>query len=195
MTITDGRKRNLIAVVVAASILTVGAVAAAVMTGAISRLSPVAAPEQSTVTSSAPAGPTTSIRKHTPVKAPVRPAEVASVAVLPPPCANCGVVDSIDNFTEKGDASGGGAVAGGLIGGILGHQIGKGRGKDLATLAGTVGGAIAGHEMEKNANKVTRYRVGVRMTDGTRELLTLNTSPTVAVGDRVRVVNGEPVRD
>ncbi|MCR4331703.1 MAG: hypothetical protein NUV34_03210, partial [Sulfuricaulis sp.] len=51
-------------------------------------------------------------------------------------CRECGTVESIESFSEKGQASGGGAVAGGVIGGIIGNQIGRGRGKDLATVAG-----------------------------------------------------------
>lgn len=194
MTGQEGSKKKL-AVIVAAAVFTVGAVAAAVITGIIPRTSSIPPQQEAAISEPAQTGNTTAIRKHSPAKTRAQATPTARAPVAPPPCANCGVIESIESFTEKGSASGGGAVAGGLIGGILGHQVGKGRGKDLATVAGAVGGAIAGHEMEKNANKVTGYRVGVRMNDGTRELLTLSAPPSVAVGDRVRVVNGEPVRD
>ncbi|MDO8683851.1 MAG: glycine zipper 2TM domain-containing protein, partial [Armatimonadota bacterium] len=115
--------------------------------------------------------------------------------VVPAVCRDCGVVESIETFTEKGQASGGGAVAGGVIGGVIGHQIGKGRGKDLATVAGAVGGAIAGHEIEKNVNKVTRYRIALRMDDGTRQELTLDAANGVNVGDKVKIVGGTLVRN
>ena len=115
--------------------------------------------------------------------------------VVPAVCRDCGVIESIESFTEKGQASGGGAVAGGVIGGVIGHQIGQGRGKDLATVAGAVGGAFAGHEIEKNANKVTRYRIGVRMEDGTRQVFTLDAANGVAAGDKVKIVNGTLVRN
>jgi hypothetical protein len=35
----------------------------------------------------------------------------------------------------------------------------------------------------------------VRMSDGTLAQLTLDAAPSLAVGDRVRIVNGELVRD
>ena len=110
-------------------------------------------------------------------------------------CHECGTVESIESFTEKGQASGGGAVAGGVVGAIVGHQIGKGRGKDLATVAGAVGGAIAGNEIEKNVKKVTRYRITLRMDDGTSQQLTLDAANGVAVGDKVRIVDGTLVRN
>ena len=113
----------------------------------------------------------------------------------PAVCRECGVVESIESFTEKGQAGGGGAVAGGVIGGIVGHQIGGGRGKDLATVAGAVGGAVAGHEIEKNVKKVTRYRIALRMDDGTRQQLTLDAANNVKVGDKVKIVDGALVRN
>ncbi len=107
----------------------------------------------------------------------------------------CGTVESIESFTEKGQASGGGAVAGGVVGAIIGHQIGSGRGKDLATVAGAVGGAVAGHEIEKNVKKVTRYRIALRMDDGTSQTLTLDAATGVNVGDKVKIVDGMLVRN
>lgn len=188
---TEGKKK-MITVIIATAVLTAGAVVAAVMTGIIPHTSS-ATPPQASAASETPPAP---VHKRTVAKARVPVSRVASTAMPPPPpCTDCGVVESIESYTEKGPASGGGAVAGGLLGGILGHQVGQGRGKDLATVAGVVGGALAGNTIEKNANKVTRFHVGVRMNDGTRELLTLNTTPSVAVGDHVRIVNGEPVRD
>lgn len=124
------------------------------------------------------------------------PAAKAKVAKAKPAvCRECGTVESIESFTEKGQATGGGAVAGGVIGAIVGHQIGSGRGKDLATVAGAVGGAVAGHEIEKNVKKVTRYRIALRMDDGTRQVLTLDAATGVAVGDKVKIVNGTLVRN
>lgn len=124
------------------------------------------------------------------------PAAKAKVAKAKPAvCHECGTVESIESFTEKGQATGGGAVAGGVVGAIIGHQIGKGRGKDLATVAGAVGGAVAGHEIEKNVKKVTRYRIALRMDDGTHQTLTLDAASGVAVGDKVKIVNGTLVRN
>ncbi len=62
-------------------------------------------------------------------------------------------------------------------------------------VAGAVGGAIAGHEIEKNVKKGTRYRITLRMDDGTRQVLTLDTAVGVAVGDKVKIVDGTLVRN
>lgn len=124
------------------------------------------------------------------------PAAKTKVAKAKPAvCRECGTVASIESFTEKGQASGGGAVAGGVVGAVVGHQIGSGRGKDLATVAGAVGGAIAGNEIEKNMKKVTRYRITLRMDDGTSQTLTLDAANNVAVGDKVKLVDGALVRN
>lgn len=194
MTALEGRKK--ITAIVVGSVLAAGAVGAAVITGVFPHATPVATQQESAVTPAAPSASPQPVHKHTAAKSHSQTSQASGAqATPPPPCANCGTVESVESFTEKGQSSGGGAVAGGLLGGILGHQVGKGRGKDLATVAGAVGGAIAGNEIEKNANKVVRYRVGVLMNDGTRTMLTLNAAPGLAVGDRVRIVNGELVRD
>jgi outer membrane lipoprotein SlyB len=122
-------------------------------------------------------------------------AKAKAAKATPAICRECGTVESIETFTEKGQASGGGAVAGGVVGAIVGNQIGRGRGKDLATVAGAVGGAIAGNEIEKNVNKVTRYRIALRMDDGTRQQLTLDAANGVAVGDKVKIVDGALIRN
>src|SRR3989344_7844935 len=163
MAIPEGSNKTIIGIITA-SVLAVGA-GAAVVTGVVPNPFQTAKQTQST----------------SPAAAKAKTAKTAPVV-----CRECGTVESIESFTEKGQATGGGAIAGGVIGGIVGHQIGKGRGKDLATVAGAVGGAVAGHEIEKNVNKVTRYRVALRMDDGTRQQLILANSPNAAVGDRIR---------
>lgn len=122
-------------------------------------------------------------------------AKTKVASTKPAVCHECGTVASIESFAEKGQASGGGAVAGGVVGAIIGHQIGGGRGKDLATVAGAVGGAIAGNEIEKNVKKVTRYRISLRMDDGTSQTLTLDAANGVNVGDKVKIVDGTLVRN
>lgn len=139
------------------------------------------------------AGQTESTSPAAPAKAAATKAKVAKAK--PAICHECGTVESIESFTEKGQASGGGAVAGGVVGAIIGHQIGKGRGKDLATVAGAVGGAVAGHEIEKNVKKVTRYRVALRMDDGTQQTLVLDAATGVNVGDKIKIENGTLVRN
>ena len=58
------------------------------------------------------------------------------------------------------------------------------------TILGAAGGALAGNEIEKNVKKHYSYRVTVRMDDGSFRTLSQSSAPAVAVGERVRVVNG-----
>ncbi|MHB8622770.1 MAG: outer membrane lipoprotein [Sulfuricaulis sp.] len=188
-----------IVAIVAVSVIAGGALAAVVMTGAIPRLFSTTPPAASTVSEPPPVTRSAPIHKHVAARPHVPAGSSASAETPPPPsassCTNCGVVEGIDSYTEKGPASGGGAITGGLLGAIVGHQIGNGQGKELATVAGAVGGAFAGNAIEKNANKVTRYRVSVRMSDGTQRLFTLNSPPSLAVGDHAVIVNGVPERE
>jgi outer membrane lipoprotein SlyB len=109
------------------------------------------------------------------------------------PCLNCGVIESITPVEVKGQGSGLGMVAGGVTGLLLGNQIGRGNGNAIATVAGAAGGAFAGNEIEKNMKKSVRYQVQVQMGDGTRHTSYQTATPAYAVGDRVRVVNGQIV--
>jgi outer membrane lipoprotein SlyB len=103
-------------------------------------------------------------------------------------------VKSVEAVAKKGESSGGGALAGAVIGGVAGHQLGEGRGNDAATIIGVVGGALAGNAIEKNAKKKTEYVVVVAMDDGRTQRFTLSASPGFAAGDKVKVVDGGPVR-
>jgi len=170
---------------IASATIAVGSVAA-VKTGMVKN--PF---EEPALTTSAPSAPAATA--NAPKPASVEHAKVAKAK--PAICHECGTVASIESFTEKGQATGGGAIAGGVIGGIVGHQIGKGRGKDLATIAGAVGGALAGHEVEKNVKKVTRYRIALRMDDGTNRELILDAANGVNVGDKVKIVEGQLLRN
>lgn len=130
------------------------------------------------------------------------PTEIAQAPIAAPPappappvCGNCGVIDSIREITQPGEATGLGAVAGGVVGAILGHQIGGGTGKKLATVAGAAGGAYAGHQIEKSQRKTTRYEVIVRMNDGTTRSVMMDMVPGWQIGERVRIENGTLVRD
>ncbi|MBI3546126.1 MAG: glycine zipper 2TM domain-containing protein [Gammaproteobacteria bacterium] len=194
---SDVAGRNLFTTSVAIIVLVAGVAAAGVLTGVLPYKSKSSTNEPETSISAQEkfVPPPMPVQKSTPHKVHAPMAPLASALPPAPVCGNCGVIESIESFTEKGSASGGGAVAGGLLGGILGHQVGRGRGRDLATVAGAVGGAIAGNAVEKNSNKVTRYHVGVRMNDGTRQLLTLDTVSNIAMGGRVRIINGAPVSD
>ena len=104
-------------------------------------------------------------------------------------CADCGIIESSREITEKGTGSGVGGVGGAVVGGVLGHQVGGGRGKDLATVAGAIGGAFAGNEIEKRVKSTTSYEVTVRFEGGATRTFNEDT-PKWRVGDRVRVVDG-----
>ncbi len=108
-------------------------------------------------------------------------------------CNNCGVIESITPVESKGQGSGIGAVAGGVTGALIGNQIGRGNGNTAATIAGAAGGAFAGNAIEKNMKKTLRYQVRVRMSDGSYRTTSHSIAPAFAIGDKVRIVNGQAV--
>ncbi len=58
-------------------------------------------------------------------------------------------------------------------------------------LLGAVGGAYAGNAIERNVRTTRRYRVSVRMDDGTRRTMySAATAPAFAVGERCAWLNG-----
>ena len=101
-------------------------------------------------------------------------------------CASCGVVESVNPVTVKGQGTGAGAVVGGVLGGVVGNQMGGGSGRTAMTVLGAVGGGLAGNEVEKRTKSNTVYDVRVRMDDGSTRTLQLANAP-VARGDRVSV--------
>jgi outer membrane lipoprotein SlyB len=129
--------------------------------------------------------------------APVQVAAAPVIAQAPAPivCSNCGVVEAINALQQQGDASGVGAVIGGVAGGVVGHQVGSGRGRDLATVLGAVGGAVAGNQVEKSRKAVTAYDVVVRMNDNTTRTVRATVAPDYGVGQKVKVVDGQVVRN
>ena len=166
--------------------------------GAETRSAPVAAQSQLSSTPS-PARATGQVgeeRTETPKAAPVNANRAATpkptVAAKPPAervaaavCAQCGVVEAVTPFQQKGEGTGVGAVGGAVVGGLLGSQIGGGGGKKAMTVIGAVGGGLAGNEIEKRQRATTLYSVKVRMEDGSLRTLTQSTAPTV--GQKVSV--------
>lgn len=108
-------------------------------------------------------------------------------------CTNCGVVESIRFVERRGSGTGLGAVAGGLAGAIVGNQIGAGNGRTAMTVLGGVGGAYAGNEIERNSRRTGSYEVRVRLDGGGLRTVYESASPPVAVGDKVRLLNGTVV--
>jgi len=129
----------------------------------------------------------------------VRPAEPGGISVPSSTCALCGTVESIRTVEirdEAGGASataGAGAAPGGPAGPGAGEQTDGGSRGTAVTLLGA-GGASAGNEIEKSVKKRYAYRVTVRMDDGSFRTVSLSSPPTLAVGDKVRVVEGRLVR-
>ena len=115
---------------------------------------------------------------------------VSKLAAHTSACASCGTVESIRAVELKGDATGLGAVAGGVTGAVVGNQMGRGNGNTAMTILAAAGGALAGNEIEKNVKKHYSYRVTVRMEDGSFRTVSQPSAPAVAVGERVRVVDG-----
>jgi len=118
----------------------------------------------------------------------------AAIALVPgahAACKGCGAVVEVKLVEQKGEASGAGAVIGGVLGGVLGHQVGSGRGNDVATVAGAGAGAYAGHQIEKNKNAKTFWRVVVNMEEGKDRAFTFQNQPRYRVGDKVRVADGK----
>jgi outer membrane lipoprotein SlyB len=135
-----------------------------------------------------------------------RPAPVAASAPTPPPsvrppppaqpaCADCGVVQSVQEIEVQGDASGAGAVAGGAAGLIIGNQIGDGKKKRIAKVIGAVGGALAGHQIEKNMKRSIQHEIIVRMDDGSTRQIMQASAEGIDIGDRVKVLDNVVVRN
>jgi outer membrane lipoprotein SlyB len=112
-------------------------------------------------------------------------AKAGSTRAVASTCANCGVVEAVTPFKQKGEGTGIGAVGGAVVGGLLGNTMGGGDGRKAMTVIGAVGGGVAGNAIEKNARATTMYNVRVRMEDGTTRTITQSTAP--AVGQKVTV--------
>lgn len=110
-------------------------------------------------------------------------------------CNNCGTVTSVRVVKQQGEAGLIGPIAGGAICGLAGTQVGSGSGKTIATIAGAAVGAAAGTEIERRQKSTSSYVVGVRLNDGTTRTFTYGTAPGYQQGDRIRVVDGQLVKD
>ncbi|MCK9193813.1 MAG: glycine zipper 2TM domain-containing protein [Nevskia sp.] len=123
-----------------------------------------------------------------PQPTPVATAE--PVAAPAPVCTECGVIAGVQEDHVKGDASAVGTLGGAAAGGLAGAQFGKKSGKILATIGGAVLGGLAGREVESRVKTKVVYRVTVNMDDGSQRVVTMNALDGLAVGSKVKVVNG-----
>lgn len=134
---------------------------------------------------SAPAAATAPTTKSAPV---VRTQAPQAPAVI----GRAGVVTAVVPVESTDPTSGAGAVIGGVLGAAVGNQIGGGDGRKAATVVGAVGGAVAGNKIEKNRNThVTGYRIDVRLDNGESTSVTTSQAGAAAVGQRVRIVDGQ----
>lgn len=99
-------------------------------------------------------------------------------------CALCGIVESIRTVEIRDEA---GAVGGGLAGAPIGND-------GSATILRTDGAPASGSEIGTSVKKRYAYRVTVHMDDGSYRSVSLSSPPALAVGDKVRVVEGKLVR-
>src|SRR5258706_3147830 len=128
----------------------------------------------------------------------VAAAEVPAYAPPPPPVAQApqpivnpgllGIVQSVREVEQKGDAKGVGAVGGGLAGAVLGHNIGDHN--KLVTILGAAGGAFVGNQVEKQARATKHWELTVRYDDGTTQTFASEAQPFWHQGDRVRLYEG-----
>jgi outer membrane lipoprotein SlyB len=129
----------------------------------------------------------------------VAAAEVPAYAPPPPPVAQApqpivkpgllGIVQSVLEVEQKGDAKGVGAVGGGLAGAVLGHNIGDHN--KLVTILGAAGGAFVGNQVEKQARATKHWELTVRYDDGTTQTFASEAQPFWHQGDRVRLYEGK----
>ena len=134
---------------------------------------------------------------HLDCSAPVAILFAAALAFSPAAaakCDNCGTVTDVRTITQKGEATGVGAVAGGVLGGVLGQQVGSGRGNTAATIVGAGAGAYAGNEIEKKQKARTTFRVVVKMEDGKSRTFNYAKETSYRVGDKIKVVDGKLTR-
>ena len=125
---------------------------------------------------------------------PYRVYDSRTVAPIAQQSVEYGLVEAIE-WHRDGDSrpTGLGAVIGGIAGGILGHQIGSGSGNTAATIGGALGGAFVGNQVER-ANDRDRYRVIVRLENGSRLTVGEVGEGQLRVRDRVRIVGNRVYR-
>jgi outer membrane lipoprotein SlyB len=104
-------------------------------------------------------------------------------------CANCGVVQCIEAYSDDRRSSGGGAVAGAIIGGVIGDQVGSGSGRTAATVAGAIGGGIVGHSIEGSMQHGS-CDITIRRNSRRTVVVSQNRIDGMREGSRVIVRNG-----
>ena len=110
-------------------------------------------------------------------------------------CADCGVVQHVEEvYVEKNDSTLG-TVLGAVIGGALGNQLGHGGGRAATTIVGAVaGGAVGNAVAGQNGNQVPAWRILIRLDNGRLGSVTQREYPNVRSGDYVEIRDGRVYR-
>ncbi|HEX4598447.1 MAG TPA: glycine zipper 2TM domain-containing protein [Burkholderiaceae bacterium] len=130
-----------------------------------------------------------------PAPAAAAPPPPVAMAAPPPVCNDCGIVAAVRPVKTQGQGSGVGAVAGGAVGGLVGNQFGHGGGKTAMTVLGVLGGALGGNQVEKEVKSTTHWYVDVRLDNGQLQTVSVPGNPGAVVGTRVRIQNGQLIRE
>ncbi len=198
--IANIRRLHPLVAAAAVSVMVFSAVGVAAISGLIPHSKGDEQPPVATATASAPASesmpaevPAAPVKKHVAKahKAPVPPAQVAyaeTPAMTPPPGVY-GMVESVREVEDQGEAKGVGAVGGGLAGAVLGHNIGDHN--KLVTVLGAAGGALLGNQIEKTARATKHWELTVRYDDGATQVFNSPDQPFWHQGDRVRYYEGK----
>jgi outer membrane lipoprotein SlyB len=164
-------------------------------------IAPLPAPARNSVRPAAPKpAPQAPMAAAAPPPAPpaasaVPPEMAAAAPPAPPVCNDCGIVAGVRVVKTPGQGSGVGAVAGGVVGGLVGNQFGSGNGKAAMTVLGALGGVLGGNQVEKDVKATTQYLVDVRLDNGRLRTVSVPGNPGPIVGMRVRIENGQLVRE
>jgi len=198
--IANIRRLHPLVAAAAVSVMVFSAVGVAAISGLIPHSKGDEQPPVATATASAPASesmpaevPAAPVKKHVAKahKAPVPPAQVAyaeTPAMTPPPGVY-GMVESVREVEDQGEAKGVGAVGGGLAGAVLGHNIGDHN--KLVTVLGAAGGALLGNQIEKTVRATKHWELTVRYDDGATQVFNSPDQPFWHQGDRVRYYEGK----
>ncbi|HEY4092592.1 MAG TPA: glycine zipper 2TM domain-containing protein [Luteibacter sp.] len=102
-------------------------------------------------------------------------------------CAQCGVVDDVQQIYTDRQSSPLGAVIGAVAGGLLGNTIGKGDGRSAATVGGAVVGGVVGNQVGKRNGQDVAWQVRIRLDDGRSAVVTQQEDPQLRRGDYVEI--------
>lgn len=124
-------------------------------------------------------------------------AKTPAAEATEPVCTQCGTIVRIESRTKEGEGTGLGMATGAVLGAVAGREIVSGsRGsRNTAAAVGAIGGGYAGHKIEESARTENYYLVSVEMDADSRiEVVRIESIEGWASGDKVRIVNGELLR-